>query len=93
MADERTIDQVEADKMLDASMDAQAKAYSDDGNPGVVTASIGVYAATKYVEGDSVTVVGICTPDDNTMPYHVAIGLLESALIIYRARVTEPDEE
>jgi hypothetical protein len=93
MGDERTDEQKVADKLLDAAFEAQAVAYTE-GTRGVVTGSIGVYATTYYSDdGEPMTRVGICTPDGNTTPYHVAIGLLKVASDMYRARVIEPGDE
>lgn len=93
MSDNRTKEQQDADVLLDQAFKAQAEAYLDEGGKaGVVTASIGVYALSWFDdEGDPRTAIGIATPDENTLPYHIAMGLFDYAQTLYRADITDID--
>lgn len=95
MPQERTPEQIAADDALDEAIRNVVEVYKPEGRPAsIITASIVVYAETWYdEEGDGITAIGRHVPAGGTVPYHVLIGMIETARAHFLTEVVATDED
>lgn len=93
MADERTPEQVEADAALEQAIRNAVEAHRPAGRPpSIITTALVLYAETWYdADGDGITAVGRHIPGHGEAPYHVLIGLTDTALTMFRNEVIQSD--